>query len=100
MTEEKNKRDIGYKIKERAKSFDSKNGQVTYTLKELIKALSEDISELSDDIQDVNDKLIEFMVIEIKEITALKTSLSLYKKLTISMLIGVITFVLSQVTIL
>ena len=55
-------KDIGYRIKEKAKQFDNKNGQVIYTLKELIKAVHEDISELSDDIQGVNDKLNEFMV--------------------------------------
>lgn len=93
-------KDIGYQVKSKAKAFDGKNGQVTYTLKELIKALSEDISELSDDIQDVNTKLNGFMVNEVEEITEIRTSVKLYKKLTIGMLIGIITFALSQVTIL
>ena len=93
-------KDIGYKIKAKAKQFDDKNGKVTYTLKELIKAVHEDISELSDDIQDVNDKLNEFMVNEVKEITAIKTSVKLYKKLTLGMVICLITLVVGQITIL
>lgn len=93
-------RDIGHKIKEKAKQFDNKNGKVTYTLKELIKAVHEDISELSDDIQDVNNKLNKFMVNEVEEITELKTSVRLYKRLTIGIFIGIVTLMISQIIIL
>lgn len=92
--------DIGHRIKARAKQFDSKNGKVTYTLKELLKAVHEDIADLSNDIKTVNTKLNGFMVNEVEEITEIRTSVKLYKRLTIAMMIGLITIAIGQITIL
>ncbi len=97
MTEEKKKRDIGYRIKERAKSFDSKNGEVTYTLKELIKAVHEDIEDLSKDISGVNSNLNAFMLDQSKELTDLKSSVKIYKKITIGMVVGIILMSIGQI---
>ena len=90
----------GYSVKEKAQQFNSRNGNITYTTKELLKAVHEDLKDLSNDIKSVDNKLDEFIIDNTKEVTKIKTSLSLYKKLSLIMLTGFITLIVTNLIII
>lgn len=98
---EKKKKDIGYEVKEKAKRFDSKNGKVTYTVKELLKSMHEDmqdmrlefkheIKDVRNDIKQLNDKVNVSQEKDTGKIKSLESELRLLKKINIAIILGII----------
>jgi myo-inositol-1-phosphate synthase len=101
--------DIGYEVKKKAKRFDSKNGKVTYTVKELLKSMHEDmqdmrqefkhdICDVRSDIKQLNEKVNVSQEKDTGKIKSLEAELKLLKRINLVIILGIIGTVLSSFT--